>query len=376
MLKNRAFFITCESALKPEYGCCVEPLGIQEICHMQMQDGDKICINSESCLEVVYERLSRGRLKRAIHLLKDKFAFRTALSSLFPDFHFQKTTLDALESVDRKSIIKPTKGFFSAGVHPLHPHESLKEIKQKIAADVERLACFFPHSVLSSTEWLIEEYVEGEEIAIDMYYNAQGSPVILNIASHPIPDNLDYLNAVYWTSEELMRRWYSRAMSFFEYLNKNILQVTHFPIHAEFRICKNRLIPIELNPLRFGGFGLADLSYYGWGINPYDAFFKGQEPGWKEIGKARQGRRFCWALGYNGKEADIDDQQPDHDQFIAFCGKEHLVHYRKLNWEKQPVFAIAYLSLVDSSLIEALLSVDFNQFFTEKSGEVEHELSI
>jgi hypothetical protein len=171
-----------------------------------------------------------------------------------------------------------------------------------------------------------------------------------------------------------MRKWHQQAVIFFEYLNKHVLQVTHLPIHAEFRIHKNQLMPIELNPLRFGGFGLADLAYYGWGINPYDAFFKEEEPNWEEIWQKQQGQRFCWALAYNGKTIDALRQSPCHERFIAFCGPENLLHYRTLNWKKQPVFGIAYLSLIDSTVIDALLCVDFNQFFSQQ--EVEHELSV
>jgi hypothetical protein len=357
------FFIKNENALLPEYACSVEPISIEEAYQLDMRDGDKICINSESCLEVVHTRLKDGHTKKAIDLLKDKFAFRNALAPLFPDFHFHKTSLCSLENVDRRSIIKPVRGFFSAGVHELQPNQSLDSIKQKIAADVEKLSCYFPPSVLSSDDWLVEDYIEGEEISIDMYYNEKGSPVILNITAHPMPKDLAYLNAVYWTSDDLMRKWYQKALDFFDYLNKKVLNVTHFPIHGEFRIHNNCLVPIELNPLRFGGFGLADLAYYGWGINSYDAFFKGEEPSWEDIWQSRQANRFCWVLAYNGKNIDKTRQKPNHEQFISFCGKENLLHYRALEWEKQPVFAIAYLSCQGSSTIDALLSLDFNQFF-------------
>lgn len=72
---------------------------------------------------------------------------------------------------------------------------------------------------------------------------------------------------------------------------------------------------------------------------------------------------FAGFLPTTAKNIDKTIQKPNHEQFISFCGKENLLHYRALEWEKQPVFAIAYLSCKGVSTIDALLSVDFNQFF-------------
>jgi ATP-grasp domain len=47
-----------------------------------------------------------------------------------------------------------------------------------------------------------------------------------------------------------------------------------FPIHAELKLMKGELFPIEFNPMRFGGLGLGDLSYYAFGINPYKYYFE------------------------------------------------------------------------------------------------------
>ncbi len=56
-------------------------------------------------------------------------------------------------------------------------------------------------------------------------------------------------------------------------------------------------------------------------------------------------------------------QKPNHEQFISFCGKENMIHYLLLSGKKEPFFAIAYHARQGSSIIDALLSLDFYQFF-------------
>nr|VFK18458.1 MAG: ATP-grasp domain-containing protein [Candidatus Kentron sp. LPFa] len=59
-----------------------------------------------------------------------------------------------------------------------------------------------------------------------------------------------------------------QAESFFTRLGA-LLNLRAFPIHAEFRITEaGELLPIELNPLRYGGTGLTDLTYWSFGQCP------------------------------------------------------------------------------------------------------------
>jgi hypothetical protein len=357
-------FIFSNGALIPEYKIDANLLEIKDVINKQFRDRDKICINSEACLEVVYSQMEEGQTKAAIDLLKNKFAFRTATATFFPELHFYKTSLADLKTIEKKSVIKPIKGFFSAGVRVLEATDDLESIKQEISGEMSRLTKYFSEAVLSSEEWLVEEFIEGEEIAIDMYFAADGTPVILNITHHPMPTDTHYLNTIYWTSEKLFNTWKLPLERFFNFLNSEVLKVTNFPIHAEFRIKNGQLIPIELNPLRFGGFGLADLAYYGLGFNPYEMFFKGEVPDWDIIWKKHKGQRYCWVLGYNGKAINPELHTPNHDHFIDFCGLDSLLHYRPIDYKKQPVFALAYLSASTQEKIDSFLCVDFNQFFS------------
>lgn len=364
---NKRLFVVSKGMLIPEYEINAEIIEIQALCNRVVQD-EKICISGEACLEVVFARLEEGKIKRAVEILKNKFLFRSAIAERYPDFNYSKIELKDLINVRKKSVIKPVKGFFSAGVRILEPDMDLALIKQEIASDMDRLGDYFSDAVLSKEEWLLEDYLEGEELAVDMYYAVDGSPVILNILNHPMPVDLHYLNVIYWTSEDLFQKWRAELEDFFRFLNERVLNVANFPIHAEFRIFNGRLVPIELNPLRFGGFGLGDLSYYGLGFNPYDMFFEGKAPDWEAIWKKRKGKQLCWVLAYNGKEIDVSRHIPNHDAFLGFCGSKNVLYYRPVNWQKQPVFAIAYVALDHFKDIDRFLTLDFNQFFSPCSS--------
>ncbi len=368
MTKN--VFVITKGSIIPEYDVQADSITVQNLCTLTLQDGDRICTHTEACLEVIHSRLEDGKVKRAIDLLKNKFSFRTAIQEAFPNFEFYQTTLEDLQLPTKKLIIKPTKGFFSAGVRVLEPHSDLAQIKKELTESLAEYRKYFSDAVLSKNTWLVEEYIAGEEIAVDMYFAEDGSPVILNITHHPIPKDPHYLNAIYWTHEKLFEKWLSPLEDFFHFLNTEVLHVTNFPIHAEFRIHQNELIPIELNPMRFGGFGLADLSFYGLGFNPYDFFFQNQKPDWKAIWATRKDQYICWTLAYNGKGVDISQNSPSYSAFADFCGLNHLIYLRPLDFQKQPVFAIAYLALDHPDKITEILNVDFSQFFSATSAKL------
>ena len=65
-------------------------------------------------------------------------------------------------------------------------------------------------------------------------------------------------------------------------------------MHVEVRIDSNqKVIPIEVNPLRFGGWcTTGDLSWFAFGINSYEYFLKNKKPNWTVIFKNRQTNQY------------------------------------------------------------------------------------
>jgi hypothetical protein len=141
-----------------------------------------------------------------------------------------------------------------------------------------------------------------------------------------------------------------------------------FPIHAEFKLEEEgkALLPVELNPLRYGGFGLGDLSFYAYDQCPYFSFFQDQKYNWKALWNARrQGDYYAWVLAYNGTEVDRDkiDITNAYTKLRAFIGDKPLLQLKELDYRNNPVFAIAYLAEDKEHRLTRWLDVEFQDFF-------------
>ena len=326
--------------------------------------GDKVYSPTESALDSILAKSTSSTFTGAVTKLKDKELFRNLMSSLYPDFFFQKTTIDELKNLEldrtRKYIVKPTKGFFGTAVKELDQNTNISEITEEIRIELAENTRYFSESVLSREELIIEQFIEGEEYAVDMYFDTKGKPVILNIYHHPIPHKNEYFHLLYYTNKEIFDRFFDRLNSIFLELNQH-LKITNFPIHAEFKLENEQLVPIEMNPLRYGGYGLADLTYYAFGFNPFSAFFEDFKPDWEKIWQTRSDYHYGWVLGYNGTDIDVNTHTPNDDAFQQYLGD--ILHYEEIDYKENPVFSIAYFKNNDHSFLKQLLNTEFNDFF-------------
>jgi len=331
---------------------------------LTLKAGDKIYAPTESTLEIILDRSEDPEFTKAVNLLKDKHKFRELMSSIYPDFYFRKVMLDELEiiKIDRKKkfIVKPTKGFFGTAVKELKTETDIAEITKEIRSELIENTRYFSESVLSKNELIVEQFIEGEEYAVDMYFNKDGEPEILNIYHHPLPEKNDYFHVLYYTNKFIFDKFYEKLKSIFIELNKH-LNVTSFPIHAEFKLENEKLIPIEMNPLRYGGFGLADLTFHAFGFNPFLAYFNNFKPNWNEIWQTGSEYNFGWVLGYNGTNIELEKQKPEHDKFRNYLGD--VLHYVKIDHTENPVFAIAYFKDSNPDSLQRILETEFNDFF-------------
>ena len=67
-------------------------------------------------------------------------------------------------------------------------------------------AMMYPNHVVNSTKFLIEEMIEGEEYAVDAYFDRDGEPVILNIFQHPFLNSKDVSDRIYLMAIGIMTR--------------------------------------------------------------------------------------------------------------------------------------------------------------------------
>lgn len=330
---------------------------------------DKLYVPSQSSLELVMERIRCPQRLRAIELLSDKYQCRSIMKPLFPDFHFEASILSEMKEDmfvrGRKYIIKPSKGFFGVGVKTVEKPTDIHRFKDEIQQELDLNRQIFSERVFSN-ELIIEPFIEGDEYAVDMFYSEKGEPVIANITYHPLPRKKEYHHVLYYTSHRIFQQLYPQVESFFTRLN-SILNLHSFPIHAEFKLERGKeLLPVELNPLRYGGFGLTDLSYYAFGQCPYFCFFQDQKYHWKSLwNEHRQNKYYAWVLAYNGTEVDMERVNINHahTKLRAFIGDKPLLHYQALDYRNNPVFAIAYLAEEKEHRLTRWLDVDFNDFF-------------
>lgn len=211
------------------------------------------------------------------------------MESLYPDYFYREVSLGELEDLDitqipKPFIIKPSVGFFSLAVCKVENIESWKDAKQEIYDSLDTVRSLFPTEVIDPESFIIEEFIKGEEYAFDAYYNQVGQPIILSVYKHVFASEEDVSDRLYITSADIVREYEPRFRKFLESLGR-LTELRNFPLHVEVRIDdKETLVPIEINPMRFGGMcTTADLAFHAYGFNPYEYCFAQQEPEWDEL---------------------------------------------------------------------------------------------
>ena len=322
----------------------------------------KVCITSEYSLATVLERLDPAR-QRAANLLKDKLAFRNMLKEIYPEYSFRHVSTEEIASleIDRKSVIKPVRGIFGTAVKVISPGTDLVQLGLEMSAVIGKNAKVYPETVLSGGDFIVEDFIEGEEYAVDMFYDSQGEPCIVNIMHHPLPANEAYIHMIYNASERAFDAMYRKSKEFFRELNR-LLKVTNFAMHSELRLQNDRICPIEINSMRFGGMGLCNLAWFAFGINPFLCFLYETEPDWDTIWKERKEKIYSFFIAYNGDSVNTEQSRPLPDKLrsrFTKVLKEQLFDYRQ-----QLAFGIYFLEETDENIRE-LLRLDFNEFFEE-----------
>jgi hypothetical protein len=328
---------------------------------------DKLYSANETSLGGVIECLRSDKRISEIQSLKDKYKCRQLMQPLYPELYFDTVKLEGIGdlelSADKKYIIKPRKGFFNTGIHEIDNETDLNQLAKKLRVDLAEGSEMFSDEVITVDEMIVEEFISGEEeYAVDMYYDAKGKPVIANIQYHPIPENKDYFFVLHYSSLEINKKYYGQLMEIFETVNKT-LDAKNLPIHAEFKDVEGKLVPIEFNVLRFGGFGFGDIAYRTLGINSFSKYFKGEEIDMIAKSEDSPNQYFGMFLCYLPK---VDyDFLPDHEKMKEFLGDD-LLHYVEMDYNKNPVFAISYFSTNSRNRLQELLEVDFERFVIEK----------
>ncbi|TPV35416.1 ATP-grasp domain-containing protein [Paucihalobacter ruber] len=317
----------------------------EAIATLKNNPSQRIYSNSENALGWIKENIAESELSKQINILKNKAEFREQIKAVFPDFKFQKIKLENIQEVVTEDlsfpfVIKPSIGFLSIGVYIVNDETEWIKAKREITS--QNFKSIFPKNVLDTSYFILEDFIEGEEYAIDYYHNEKGEVVLLNILHHVFSSGTDTSDRVYSTSKSIINQHKAGLEQFLSIIG-NQLNLTNFPAHAEVRIDNNgTIVPIEINPLRFGGWcTTGDLSGIAFGPNSYKYYFENACPNWDTIFKGKENKIFSIiVLDNNSGINPTDIAEFDYKKLANDLENPFLI--RQLDINKYPLFGFVF----------------------------------
>jgi len=341
----------------------------EAVAFLENNPKEKLYSNSENALSWIEEKLGDSLLFNQISILKDKVKFRELLKSIFPDFYFQKLELNKIQNLSSQDltfpfVIKPAVGFFSIGVHIVRGEDDWEFAKNELKP--EKLKSIFPECVLNTTNFIIEEFIEGEEYAIDYYHDENGNVVLLNVLHHLFSSGTDTSDRVYSTSKDIIEKYKDEIEALLFAIGKE-LGLKNFPAHAELRIdSEGRIIPIEINPLRFGGFcTTGDLLGVTIDFNSYEYLFRNQRPNWEIVFDGKEDKKYSIIILNNN--SGIETKAITNFDYEGLGNEfENAILMRKLDINKYPVFGFVFTESSPNSEeeLDFILRSDLKKYLT------------
>ena len=329
--------------------------------------GARLYSNSENAIGWIAAHLSGSDLPRRIELFKDKVAFRDLVADLYPDYRYAGVPVSELRAFDPSRlrapfIVKPAVGFFSLGVHVVDSAAAWPGVVDEIEGEVRALGHLYPEQVLDLHHFVVEEVVEGEEFAVDAYYDADGAPVLVNAYAHLFSSADDVSDRVYLTNAETVARLGPPAVEFLTEIGRRA-GLADFPVHAELRIdAAGRVAPIEVNPMRFGGWCATDLAHFAYAIDPYRCYLCGEHPDWGRIAEETAGCTTALIVSDLPSSVELSAiESVDYEGFAARFSR--VLELRPTDFNRYPVFAFTFVEAPsdDLSELQAVLGADLRE---------------
>lgn len=324
---------------------------------------------SENSIGWISKNLSFSNLPEKIELFKDKLKFRELTKSIFPHFFFKEVRIEDFKKVHFEElplpfIIKPTVGFFSMGVYKVSSHEEWINTIDSITAEIDQEKNMFPEEVLDTSSFIIEQCINGEEFAVDAYYNSAGESVIIGVYKHAFSSDADVSDRVYITSKNIIESNLQEFSDFTREVGK-LAGLKNFPVHIELRRDNDgTLLPIEVNPMRFGGWcTTADTTFLAYGFNPYIYYYLQKKPNWPEILKEKEGKLFSVVVLDNSTGIDTEQISSfDYEKLLSKFKKP--LELRKIDFKRYPVFGFLFTETREDNFIELknILDSDLSEF--------------
>ncbi len=331
----------------------------------------RVYTTSENAIGWLAAHFSATDLPDKIDLFKDKLKFREITADIFPGFSFTGVPLTELREFDISDIpvpfiIKPAVGFFSMGVHKVTEHSEWLTVVETIQAEIDQTNELYPLEVLNTGTFIIEQCIEGEEYAVDAYYDDAGDAVILSIFHHSFSSDSDVSDRVYTTSKEIVESNLEEFTIFVAGIGQ-ATAVKNFPVHIELRRdLDGRILPIEVNPMRFGGWcTTADMTTLAFGVNPYLCYYRQEKPDWQQALSGKENILYSLIVLDNSTgTAGADIEHFHYEKLMA--GFEKPLELRKVDFRKYPVFGFLFTETRPHNFAElkAILDSDLREFIT------------
>lgn len=331
--------------------------------------------NSENAISWIEKNLSFSKLPNQIQLFKNKILFRELLKDAFPNYYFKGVQLSELFKIDASTlkfplILKPAVGFFSLAVHKVDNAQEWQTVLVNIEKELASFKGMYPKEVVDVSDFIIEQYIEGEEYAVDCYYNKKGEPVVLNVMHHIFSSDKDVSDRVYSTSKEIIEKHQSKIEAFLKIIGEKA-QLKNFPMHVEIRVdSNNNIIPIEINPLRFGGWcTTGDISYFAYGFNSYEQFLYQKTPNWNAIFETRKDKLYSLiVLDNNSGINEKDIVSFDYELLLKDFKKP--LNLRKVDFRKYAVFGFLFIetSKENNNEVANILASNLRKYITVKNA--------
>ena len=327
--------------------------------------GERIYTTCENSLSWVLRHSPDKGLQKGIALCKDKAAIRRMLSKIYPDFLFREVAAEELENIDFHElktpfILKPSVGFFSVGVYTVFNEQDWKRALEDIRSHSADWKKQYDESVVANTRFLLEQYIGGEEYAVDFYYDGEGKAVIVNIFHHEFASADDVSDRLYCSGASIIREHLQPFTDFFNRMNEEV-GARNLPVHLELRVENGRIIPIEANPLRFAGWCLTDLSLHAYGFRTYDYFLNDIRPDWDSLLKGKEDRIYSFIV-LNPPACLKSEDVFYYDRLCASFGK--VLELRPIDYHTGPVFGFLFTETKasDRAELDHILRSDLTEY--------------
>ena len=114
--------------------------------------------------------------------------------------------------------------------------------------------------------------------------------MLVDVYAHLFASADDVSDRVYYTNAETVARFGPPAMEFLAEVGRRAALARLPGSRRAAHRRAGHVAPIEINPMRFGGWCATDLAQFAYGVNPYRCYLQGERPDWRSIAEETAGR--------------------------------------------------------------------------------------